>query len=222
MNDFLSLRLILDSLNIIYEILFSFLKILAVLLIFFFCFMLVWKISKEEGMIIMPFETPTGEAAGTFNGKAISDLVKSELQRIRRIHDLKFEEISNESEKRSIPTEPLESGWTDKVLPTSITSGKLSIPNVISQWNTLEYGISSINTVGIGSASLSLEVLIAAFKRLCPGCNPLPILKGSLQIYGNIIIITACLEENDICTWEVRRSVGNVKVSPEQFIPSAP
>jgi hypothetical protein len=194
LSIFSSLQWLFGSLNVIFEILFSIFKIFSILLIFFFVLILARRIFKTEGIVIMPFETPNGEGQSNYNGKAISDLLTVELQRILRLHSLKYEEISIKPEKMS----------TLKIVP---------------QGETLEFGISDMGNIGTASTSLSLGRLIIIFKRLCPGGGPTPIITGSVQIYGKIIMITARLERKDISTWEVRRKIKwNAK--PEEHIPS--
>lgn len=58
------------------------LKIAAFLLLLAFMILLVRRVfKKEEGLVIMPFET-SGSEQGKYNGKLVSDLLTGELQRI--------------------------------------------------------------------------------------------------------------------------------------------
>jgi len=164
-------------------------------MIFFFAFLLVRRIFKVDGIVVMPFETPIGESEYNYNGKAISDLLTGELQRILMIHNLTFEELSLELER-------------------------LIIPKIIPKSETLEYSIAHVGTVGAGSISLSLGRLIIVLKRMCPGCKPVPIITGSIQRYGSLIIITACLEDHEVRTWDVRRVVRGEKHVLEEHVPN--
>jgi tetratricopeptide (TPR) repeat protein len=56
--------------------------------------MLSYWISRDEGMLIMPFEVVNSE--NKFNGKAISDLLIAELKRIEYISNTEYEGIENE------------------------------------------------------------------------------------------------------------------------------
>lgn len=182
LSVFFSLKWIFGSLNIIFGVLFSLLKIFSILLLFFLIFIILNKIFKTEGIVIMPFETPNGEGQSNYSGKAISDLLTFELQRILRIHSQKYEEVSIKPEK-------------------------MSELNIVPQGETLEFGMSDIGNIGAASTSLSIGRLIIIFKRLCPGAGPIPIITGSIHMYGKIIVITARMERKNISTWEVRRTI---------------
>jgi hypothetical protein len=147
----LSLEWFLGSLNTISDITFNLLKIAAFLLILAFIIMLARRVfKKEEGLVIMPFET-SGNEQGKYNGKLVSDLLIGELQRILKVHGHKFEGIA-------------------------VTTENLSIPVIVPKSETLDYSIADMGTIGDGSSSLSIGSLIVAFKRLCPGSEPVPIL----------------------------------------------
>ena len=69
-----------------YDITFSLLKIAAFLFILAFIILLARRVFKrEEGLVIMPFET-SGNEQGKYNGKLVSDLLTGELQRILKVH----------------------------------------------------------------------------------------------------------------------------------------
>ena len=142
----------------------------------------------------MPFET-SGNEQGKYNGKLVSDLLTGELQRILKIHSRKFEEIS-------------------------VTAENLSIPVIVPKGETLDYSIADMGTVGNGSTTLSIGSLIVAFKRLCPGSEPVPILTGSLGCFGSLIELAACLEGRKILAWEVRQAPKAGEPALEECIPS--
>ncbi len=174
---FSSLNIISD---IISDITFNLLKIAAFLLLLAFMILLVRRVfKKEEGLVIMPFET-SGNEQGKYNGKLVSDLLTGELQRILNVHSHKFEGIS-------------------------VTAENLRIPAIVPRSETLDYSIADMGTVGNGSTTLSIGSLIVTFKRLCPGSEPVPILTGSLGCFGSLIELAACLEGRKIQAWEVRQ-----------------
>ena len=222
----------LKSLSVIFDSLFFFLKISAILFIFYFCYILILKISKEEGIVIMPFEIPTGESVGKYNGKAISDLMTYELLRIKRIndeYDKTPEEYPAESEnlrRQMIGTQSESPEYREKGTGgagTRMISGKIDIPKIpiiIPESESLDYVMADVGTIGTGSFSLSLGGMIVAFKRLCPGFGPIPIITGSICNYGKTIIIVARLEDREIRAWEVRRRVTKGNSTPEEHIPS--
>jgi tetratricopeptide (TPR) repeat protein len=192
---FLSLEWLLGSLNIISDISFNLLKIAAFLLILAFMILLARRVfKKEEGLVIMPFETSGNEQQGKYNGKLVSDLLTGELQRILKVHGHKFVGIA-------------------------VTAENLSIPMIVPKSETLDYSIADMGTIGDGSSSLSIGSLIVAFKRLCPGSEPVPILTGSLGCFGSLIELAACLEGRKIQAWEVRKSPKNGESALEECIP---
>jgi tetratricopeptide (TPR) repeat protein len=193
-RTFLSIEWFLSSLNIISDITFNLLKIAAFLLLLAFMILLVRRVfKKEEGLVIMPFET-SGNEQGKYNGKLVSDLLTGELQRILKVHNHVFEEIS-------------------------VTVENLSIPAIVPRSETLDYSIADMGTVGNGSTTLSIGSLIVAFKRLCPGSEPVPILTGSLGCFGSLTELAACLEGRKIQAWEVRHGPKAGEPALEECIP---
>jgi tetratricopeptide (TPR) repeat protein len=191
---FLFLEWFLGSLNTISDIAFNLLKIGSFLLLLFLMILLARRVfKKEKGLVIVPFET-SGNEQGKYNGKLVSDLLTGELQRILKVHGHKFEEIS-------------------------ITAENLSIPDIVPKGETLDYSIADMGTVGNGSATLSIGSLIVAFKRLCPGSEPVPILTGSLGCFGSLIELAASLEGRKIQAWEVRHGPKAGEPAFEECIP---
>lgn len=190
---FLSLEWFLGSLNIISDITFNLLKIAVFLLILSSMILLALRVFKKEGLVIMPFET-SGNEQGKYNGKLVSDLLTGELQRILKVHGHEFEGIS-------------------------VTAENLSIPMIVPKSETLDYSIAEMGTVGNGSTTLSIGSLIVAFKRLCPGSEPVPILTGSLGCFGSLIELAACLEGRKIQAWEVRHGPKAGEPALEECIP---
>ncbi len=236
-----------SSLNFIFEILFLCLKIAAILLIFYFAYLLRQKIYEEGVMVILPFETPGEEVSGKYKGKAISDLLIGELQRIRKFEAFPIRYPANGFRDLgipdSIPRDRKNSGHNGmrrmggatgsgaKYFPSDSSDEFVGIPSlgqelssfrpIVPPSETLEYGgISGIGTIGAARTSLSLGKMIVVFKRLCPGSCPTAIITGSMQIYGSFIIITACLEDREVRAWEVKRKIKNRKKIPEEYIPS--
>ena len=123
-------------------------------------------------MLILPFEVVNSESK--YNGKAISDLLFAELQRIKHINSTKYEGIENESLERF----------------PEFTGENTSIPQ--------------LGTVGIGSASVSIGELMVTIKRLFRGNNYQSVISGNLDNYGSKIKLVACIKGNQSCTWEVQ------------------
>ena len=195
MKIFFSIQWLSASLETISNTIFSLLKIIAFLMAFVFLTLLARRIFKNEGMVILPFETVADEKGVKSNGKAVSDLLKAELQRILRVHSLKFENITVVTEELIIP----------RLIPTS---------------ETLEFSISEVGNLGTGPTALSLGSLIIVFKRLCPGTDPVPIITGSIEMYGSVMKLIACLEGRETHVWEATWKNNGDKSKQEEHIPS--
>lgn len=191
--------LLLVNLNFISDLLFAILKMVSVLLALLFVFILVGGVFKKVGLVIIPFEVVVGEGGKTSSGKAISDLLTSELQRIQEIHNVEFEE-------RTIKAE------------------KLSIPALAPKGESLEHSMPQMASLGAGSSPLSvglpLDQLFITFKRLCPGSSPVSVLSGTFQTYGRTIALTGSLEDRKVRAWGVRRKLRKEWQVPEEYVPS--
>ncbi len=200
------------------SIMLSLMTISIVLLIFFFLSMFFIKMFKEEGIVILPFET---SAAGDnkYNGKAISDLLTAELHRIKKIRKYRYEQLHPSGlEKETYPklvpqTEilynsmPLTFFKSDPQTKTLYYNAPLDFPKLIPQTETLCYSLDKMGSVGIGSNTVSIGQLLIALKRICPGCNPGRVITGSMQTYGSVIRLVVCLEHHEVYTWEVNRKI---------------
>lgn len=195
LRTFFSLQWLLTSLETISSITLSLVKIVASLVVFIFLILLIARIFRKEGIVVLPFETFADDKGNKYSGKAISDLLKAELQRILWVHSLEFKEISIEAENLVIP----------KLVPTS---------------ETFEFSISDIGTLGAGPASLSLGRLIIMLKRLCPGTDPVSVITGSVERFGSVIKLTACLEGRNTRVWNVGRKIKGDKSKLEEHIPN--
>lgn len=175
------------------------LKITAVLLIFIlFLIVISWLSKEEQGVTIYPFEVvPEGN---NINGEAISHLIVAEMERIRQIHDFKYECI------KPIEVEKLNLSY-------------FSSPRAPTKEN-LCYNIAELGTVGAGNVSISIGSLLIALKGLWPWGSTRCIITGSLQKYGSIISLVACQEHQGICAWEVSRMIKPHNNLGDEYIPS--
>ena len=167
---------------------YSLIKTVFVLLI---GLLIVGIFKDESGIIITPFEV--GASGVDYNGKALSDLLVTEMQRIYLIHNIKHEMIR-----------PIES---EKIQALGNESENLS------------YNISGLGTVNLGSISISLGQLLIAFKRLCFGSDPGRIINGSIQKYGTMICLVAHMDDKEIRTWEVKQEIKYRVGSGDEQIP---
>jgi len=157
-----------------------------------------WLFGKEDGLIILPFEVATGESV--YSGDALSHLLVAELQRIRKIHGRELEGIRPiESEQLSLPF----------LAPTKAIASE-----------NITYSIANIGTIGTGSTSIPVGQLLVALKGLCPWGNTGRVITGSLQKYGSMISLVACLEHEDVNAWEVSRKIKFYSKVDDEHIPS--
>jgi len=167
------------------DIMISLLIIVGGVLILAFLVMFIGWLSKDEGgIMILPFEVAAGEEK--YSGKAVSHLLTAELLRIRRIHKVKYKGISQISESFTFPL----------LAPTS---------------EDLTYSISQMGPVGFGTTSIHLGPLMAILKRLWPWGDHGQVISGSLQRYGSATCLVACLEHQNIRSWEA----SNIKDSDQ-------
>ena len=78
---------------------------------------------------------------------------------------------------------------------------------VVPKSEIIEFSMADTGTIDIGSNSLSLGKLIIAFKNICPGSEPVTIIRGSLQRYGSNIFLVAVLEGGNVQSWMVRQPI---------------
>jgi len=161
------------------EIMISLLIIVGGVFILAFLAMFIdWLCKDEEGIMILPFEVAAGD--DKYSGKAISQLVTAELLRISRIHDpeVKYKGI------------------------TPIESERLSLPAIAPSSENLTYTVTQMGPVGLGMTSIHIGPLMAILKRLWPRGDNGQVISGSLQRYGSVISMIACLEHKNISAWE--------------------
>jgi len=177
------------------EIMISLLIIVGGVLILAFLAMFIgWLCKDEEGIMILPFEVSAGD--DKYSGKAISQLVTAELLRISRIHD-------PEVEYKGI---------------TPIESESLSLPVIAPSSENLTYTVTQMGPVGLGMNSIHVGPLMAILKRLWPRGDDGQVISGSLQRYGSVVSMIACLEHKEISAWEAsckikgRGSKGDEKI----------
>jgi hypothetical protein len=153
-SDFINfLNVLKDYFSAINAVLFSLIPIgLAIILI---SILLLW-IRTKEATYIQPFEI--GECEAKYSGRAIADLLVSELQSIRLIHELKLPSVKAESKEGSI------------------------LPSIAPGSESLEYNISNIN-ISSGALTFSLGQILLILNRLFGRRET--IIMGSLQKYGS-------------------------------------
>jgi tetratricopeptide (TPR) repeat protein len=153
---------------------------------------LYW-ISKKEDIIILPFEI--GNGMEKYNGKAVSDLLTAELLDIQRIHVTKIKGLA-ELKSENFADIPL----------TSINENPT-------------YNISELGTISAGPISVSIGHLLIFIKGQFPGSGHDSVITGSLQKYGEKIMLVARMEHQKNPAWVVHENVceKQKKIDEEQI-----
>jgi tetratricopeptide (TPR) repeat protein len=181
-----------QSLDAISNRLYAILKIVIFLLLLLAMALIFIKIYTPQGVVVMPFEISKNE---NLSGIAIADQLTYELSRIQQIHNVNNEEIVLR---------------TSSIYSKAAFSAEQSLGRremVIPKSKTMEFSMADTGTIDIGSNSLSLGKLIIAFKNICPGSEPVTIIRGSLQRYGSNIFLVAVLEGGNVQSWMARQPI---------------
>lgn len=174
------------SLNYIIQNVLS-LFFIALLIMFYF-----W-IRRDEDMLIQPFEVARSE--DKYNGKAITDLLISEIYRIYKIiNKTTYERIENKTEPETFSVVSL-------VIDREKGIPMLSTPSVMPI-TSMTTSIPSLGTISMGSATISIGELMLTIKRICRGYDYRQVITGSLQRYGSEISLVACLVGKQCQAWE--------------------
>ena len=163
----------------------------AALALAFLVMFVCWLCKVEEGIMILPFEVAAGDRM--YSGKAISNLLISELLRIHKIHNTTYTEIS-------------------------VTFEIFKVPRLSSPSEDLTYSISQFGPVGLGTTSIHLGPLIAILKKLSFWGDSGQVISGSLQKYGSKASLVACMEHHNISAWEVS-GIEDTNIANDDIIP---
>ena len=158
------------------------------LLIIIFIFI---KIYTPKGIAVLPFEIKNESLSGI----TIADMMTSELLRIQRIHNTKYNTKIHTNTGISFEAE----------LSADPSIGSPLVPKT----EIMEFSMADTGTISTGYGSLDPGKIIIAFKNICPGRKPDNTIRGSLQRYGSHIILVAVLEGDTLQSWTVREIVEN-------------
>ena len=150
--------------------------IILILVIILVCYFIYWLKFKKEGTYIQPFVV--GICAEEYNGRAISDLLVSELHRIRQIHELNLPGIEEQ------------------------TKDDLAFLSITPSSENPKYEITNINVSG-GSFALALGQILLVLKRLIG--HPGNTIVGSIQKYGSNIKLVAWMGPETTGAWQAER-----------------
>jgi len=155
--------------------------IIVLVVIILIGYFIYWLKFKKEGTYIQPFEV--GICNEEYNGRAISDLLVSELHRIRQIHELNLPGIEHQ------------------------TKENLAFLSVTPSSENPKYEITSVN-ISSGSFALTLGQILLVLKRLIG--HPGNTIAGSVQRYGSKIKLVAWMGPERTGAWQVERYHENI------------
>ena len=144
-------------------------------------YFIYWLKFKKEGTYIQPFEV--GICNEKYNGRAISDLLVSELHRIRQIHELNLPGIEHQ------------------------TKENLAFLSVTPSSENPKYEITNVNISG-GSFALTLGQILLVLRRLIG--HPGNTIAGSVQQYGLRTKLVAWMGPERTGAWQVEGYDANI------------
>ncbi len=184
----------LNSLNTIAVSLFTLLKNVFFMLLILSIIFIFIKIPAQQGTVILPFEISNDDNLSSI---AIGDQLTAELMWIQQIHNIKNEKL----------IQKIGDDYAISQISTEQSLGKREM--VVPKTDILEFSLSDIGTINMGSTSLDPGKLIIAFKNICPWSKPVTIIRGSLQRYGSTIVLVALLDGDNFQSWTVRQYIDN-------------
>jgi tetratricopeptide (TPR) repeat protein len=133
-----------------------------------------------RGTVVLPFEVTLDQTI--YSGRAISDLLISELHRINCINNTAYEGIK-------------------------IAREKIDLPQLAPSKEIIDRSVGNLGTVGVGESQVAIGNVLMILKRLWPLGDPGSTLTGSLHKHGSTFTLIARFEDNKICTWNVSRAI---------------
>ena len=155
--------------------------LIVILVIILVCYFIYWLKFKKEGTYIQPFVI--GICAEEYDGRAISDLLVSELHRIRQIHELNLPGIEEQ------------------------TKDDLAFLSITPSSENPKYEITNVNISG-GSFALTLGQMLLVLKRLIG--HPGNTIAGSVQKYGSNTKLVAWMGPETTGAWQAERSDDDI------------
>lgn len=156
---------------------------LAILLLLLF---IIWMSRSRAGVVILPFDNATAEPK--YSGKAISDSLIAELERIRQIH--------------ARPYAGIPESWSEGQLPRGSNRRRPGDALVTSsEEDAVNSALKDVGTVGAGETKLSVGQILLTLRRLWPIGAPEAVMSGSIQKYGPLIRIVARMDHGRVYPW---------------------
>jgi tetratricopeptide (TPR) repeat protein len=183
----------LHSIDEIQNFMISLLVIIATIIgILFFGAIIFWIIRKDD-MLILPFEVMSAE--NKFSGRAISESLIAELNRIEKINKIKLEK----PELRRLPLldEEVVGEVLDQILET--------IKDVTIKTSE---GIPDVGMINLGTTTVNIGPFSTFLKGHVLNRKPIGVISGSFQRYGSVICLVAHIEYKDkIHLCEINRKI---------------
>jgi hypothetical protein len=207
------LEAIKTDLNIWRDILLFLTQILIFAFIIIYIFLLIKWMCDSEGLRITPFENTTNDSK--YNGKAISDSLIAELQRIFRIYQMDREEFEAMAFPENLSRKE---NFTSTIVDRSPVSmreragtSNAMFPELAKSNESLDIGIAGMGSINVAGTSVPLGQLLINLKRMWPiniGSQKNCVICGSLQKYGSLFRLVVIMEKNrEVSVWEVSRRI---------------
>lgn len=207
-------KTILSSLT---DIIFSLIKIIIIIFLFYSAIMFIYcakndnnKNNNDENLNITIFPFEIAKSDDKYNGKAIADLLFAELQRIKQINDDFFDvsfqllnEQGGELGRYIRKSERNPNPERDLIIP-------LFTKDISEQSRTDTLISLKVGSINLGPASISISEAVKAIKLLFLDSNET--ITGSLQNYGPNPKIVASLTGARRYTWEVSSDNGESSI----------
>ena len=210
--EVIDLDAIKTDLDIWRDLIFFIVQISIFSIIIIFLFLLIIWMCKSEGLKISPFDNTTSDSK--YDGIAISDSLKVELQRILQIYQVDREEFEATTLSKKISRKERFTSTIEDRSPVSMREragiSNAMFPELAKSNESLDIGIAGMGSIDVAGTSLPLGQLLINLKRLCP-INIGPqncIICGSLQKYGSLFRLVASMEKSsEVSVWEVSRRI---------------
>lgn len=188
---------------------------------------------KGKGTIVTPFkdfrekalEKETGkdqkQDKESLIGQAIADYLIAELHTIRQVYtQLDFLDKSINFKPLKVQLTGSNSYIDNTNLRCKILVGTPTLPYLKTDDSTLKSDIGEVSTIGPISASISIDKLVVAIKKILPIDRKNRLISGSLQDYGDSLQIVARMEQGRLTSaWKVKPDDGTKSPHDISVIP---
>lgn len=175
--------------NVLYDVGRSLLALLVIILVML---LFRWLSTDDPDIVVVPFEVTTKD--DKLGGRAVSDSLIAELQRIRRIHD---QHIPGVDHVLPAPynTSGAGTGGVRMSLARLATVGTAAGGRVdLAPTGEVSAALDNIGTIALGDTKIAIGPLLAVLRALWPLGVQSPTLRGTAQRYEKVVRLVARLE----------------------------